>query len=54
MTRSSRLRGAVPFVDPLSDDFQTLRGTMRGGTLVTGQIAGHDYNAVQNLKGKTR
>ncbi len=28
------LRGTVPFVDPASDDFQTLRGTMRGGTIV--------------------
>ena len=30
-----QLRGTVPFVDPASDDFQTLRGTMRAGSLVT-------------------
>ena len=39
-----QIRGTVPFVDPASDDFQTLRGTMRGGALLTSPIVDQNLN----------
>jgi hypothetical protein len=39
-----QIRGTVPFVDPASDDFQTLRGTMRGGALLTSPIVDQSLN----------
>ncbi|HEV8403333.1 MAG TPA: hypothetical protein VGQ31_09885 [Candidatus Limnocylindrales bacterium] len=49
-----QMRGAVPFVDPASDDIQTLRGTLRGGILVTGLTVDHRYDDVQSLKTNLR
>ena len=48
------MRGAVPVVDPRSDDFQTLRGTIKGGSLVTGLTVDHRYDDVNSLKGNLR
>ncbi len=39
-----QIRGTLPFVDPASDDYQTLRGTMRGGALMTSLIVGPSLN----------
>jgi len=39
-----QIRGTVPFVDAASDDFQTLRGTMRGGALLTSPIVDQSLN----------
>jgi hypothetical protein len=33
-----QMRGTLPVVDASADDFQTLRGTMRSGSLVTSKI----------------
>lgn len=49
-----QMRGTIPFVDPRTDDFQTLRGTMRGGALVTGLTVDHRYDDVQSLAGNLR
>jgi hypothetical protein len=38
------IRGTLPMVDPASDDFQTLRGTMRGGALVKSLVVGQSLN----------
>ena len=48
------MRGTIPFVDPRTDDFQTLRGTIKGGSLVTGLTVDHRYDDVNSLKGNLR
>ena len=48
-----RIRGTVPLVDPASDDFQTLRGTMRGGTLMTSLPKAVDPGTLRRTAPKT-